>query len=56
MVRIIDAQNTKLKPAFFPRLLATAAEARSMDRTIFIPTEFHLNAPVWILLISAVGP
>ena len=26
VVRIFDALNTKLKPAFFPRLLATAAK------------------------------
>jgi len=26
VVRIVDALNTKLKSAFFPRLLATAAE------------------------------
>ena len=46
VVRIFDALNTKLKSASFPYLLATAAEERSMDRTIFIPTEFHGNAPV----------
>ena len=46
VVRIFDALNTKLKSAFFPRLLATAAEQRSVDRAIFIPTEFHGNAPV----------
>ena len=46
VVRIFDALNTKLKSAFFPRLLATAAEQRSMDRAVFIPTEFHGNAPV----------
>ncbi len=46
VVRIFDALNTKLKSAFLPRLLATAAEERSMDRTVFIPTEFHMNAPV----------
>ena len=46
MVRIIDALNAKLKSPLFPILLATAAEQRSMDRTIFIPTEFHGNAPV----------
>ena len=46
VVRIFDALNTKLKSAFFPRLLATAAEQRSMDWAVFIPTEFHGNAPV----------
>ena len=46
MVRIFDALNTKLKSAFFPRLLATAAEQRTMDWAVFIPTEFHGNAPV----------
>jgi hypothetical protein len=46
MVRIFNALNTKLKSAFFPDLLATAAEHRTVDRTAFIPTEFHWNAPV----------
>jgi hypothetical protein len=46
VVWILDALNTKLKSAFFSRLLATAAEERSMDRTVFIPTEFHGDAPV----------
>jgi hypothetical protein len=46
VVRIFDALNTKLKSAFFPRLLATAAEQRSMDWAVFISTEFHGNAPV----------
>jgi hypothetical protein len=46
MVRIFDALNAQLKSASFPYLLATAAKERSMDRTIFIPTEFHGNAPV----------
>jgi hypothetical protein len=46
MVWIFDALNTKLKSAFFPRLLATAAEQRTMDWAVFIPTEFHGNAPV----------
>jgi hypothetical protein len=46
MVRVFDALNTELKSAFFPRLIATAAEQRTMDRAIFIPTEFHGYAPV----------
>jgi hypothetical protein len=46
VVRIFNALNTKPKSAFFSRLLATAAEERSMDRTVFIPTEFHGDAPV----------
>jgi hypothetical protein len=46
VVRIVDALNTKLKSAFFPHLFATAAEQRTMDWTVFIPTEFHGNAPV----------
>jgi hypothetical protein len=46
MVWIFDALNTKLKSAFFPSLLATAAEQRTMDWAVFIPTEFHGNAPV----------
>jgi len=46
VVWIFDALNTKLKSAFFTHLLPTAAKARSMDRTVFIPTEFHRNAPV----------
>src|SRR5208283_4229813 len=45
VVRIFDALNTKLKSAFFPCLLATAAEQRSMYRTVFIPAEFHGYAP-----------
>jgi hypothetical protein len=53
VVRIFDALNTKLKSAFLPRLLATAAEQRSVDRAVFIPTEFHGNAPVWVVLIAA---
>jgi len=46
VVGIFDALNTKLKRAVFPRLLATAAEQRTMDWAVFIPTEFHGNAPV----------
>jgi hypothetical protein len=46
VVWIFDALNTKLKSAFFPRLLATAAEQRTVNRAEFIPTEFHGNAPV----------
>jgi hypothetical protein len=46
VVRIFDSLNTKLKSAFFPRLLATAAEERSVNWTVFIPTEFHGYAPV----------
>jgi hypothetical protein len=46
MVRIFDALNAKLKSASFPRLLATAAEQGAVDWAIFIPTEFHGNAPV----------
>jgi hypothetical protein len=45
VVGIFDALNTKLKSAFFPSLLATAAEQRTMDWAEFIPTEFHGNAP-----------
>jgi len=47
VVRIFDALNTKLKSAPFPRLLATAAEQGTVDRAVFIPTEFHGYAPVW---------
>src|SRR5271165_6200887 len=32
--------------SFRPRLLPTAAEQRSMDWAVFIPTEFHGYAPV----------
>ena len=46
VVGIFDALNTKLKSAFFSGLLATAAEQRAVDRTEFIPTEFHGYAPV----------
>jgi hypothetical protein len=46
VVRIFDALNTKLKSAFFPSLLATAAEQGAVDRAVFIPTEFHGIAPV----------
>ena len=46
VVRIFDALNAKLKSAAFSHLLATAAEERSMYRTIFIQTEFHGNALV----------
>jgi len=46
VVRIVDALNTQLKSALFPTLLTTTAEQRAMDRTIFIPREFHMNAPV----------
>jgi hypothetical protein len=47
MVRIFDALNTKLKSAFFPRLLATAAKPRPVNRAVFIPTEFHGISPEW---------
>jgi hypothetical protein len=43
---IFDALNTKGKPACFPHMLATAAEQRTVNRAVFIPTEFHGNAPV----------
>jgi hypothetical protein len=43
---IFDALDTKLKSAFFPHLLTTAAEQRTMNRAEFISTEFHGNAPV----------
>ena len=46
VVRIFDTLNTKPQSVFLPNLLATAAGERSVDRTIFIPTEFHRNAPV----------
>ena len=46
VMRIFNALNTKLKPALFPRQLATTAEQRAVDRTVFIPTELHGNAPV----------
>jgi len=46
VVQIFDELNTKLKSALFPRLLTTAAEQRTVDRSILIPTEFHGNAPV----------
>jgi hypothetical protein len=51
MVRIFDAVDTQLKSAFFPRLLATAAEQRAVKRAIFIPTEFHGYAPMRLVLI-----
>ena len=38
---IFDALNTKLKAAVFSGLLAAATEQRAVNRTIFIPTEFH---------------
>jgi hypothetical protein len=43
---IFDALNTKLKSSFFTGLLTTAAEQRPVNWTVFIPTEFHGNAPV----------
>jgi hypothetical protein len=46
VVRIVDPLNAKLKSPFFPRMLATAAEQRTMDWAEFIPTEFHGDAPV----------
>jgi hypothetical protein len=47
VVWIIDAPNTKLKSAFLLAcLLATAAEQGTVNRAVFIPTEFHGNAPV----------
>ena len=46
VVRILDTLDTKPQSAFLPNLLATAAEERSVDRTGFIPTEFHGSAPV----------
>jgi len=53
VVRILDALNAKLKSSFLPRLLAAAAEQRTMDWAVFIPTEFHAYAPVWLVLICA---
>jgi hypothetical protein len=47
VVRVFDALNAKLKSAASPRLLATAAEERSMNRAEFIPTEFHGISPEW---------
>jgi hypothetical protein len=46
VVGIFDTLNAKLKSAFFPCLLAAAAEQRAVDWTIFVATEFHGNAPV----------
>ena len=45
VVRIFDVLDTKPGSAFLTNLLATAAEVRSVNRTVFIPTEFHGNAP-----------
>jgi hypothetical protein len=45
VVGIFDALNTKPKSAFFPSLLATAAEERSMDWAELIATEFHGISP-----------
>jgi hypothetical protein len=56
VVWIFDALNTKLESAFFPGLLATAAEERFVKRAIFIPTEFHGNAPVCVVLICVRWP
>src|SRR5271165_2708227 len=53
VVRIFDALNTKLKSAFFPRLLTTAAEQRAVKGTILIPTEFHGIPPDWRSLAFA---
>jgi hypothetical protein len=46
VVRIFDALNAKPKSAFLLSLFTTAAIKRAVDRTVFIPTEFHGNAPV----------
>ena len=46
VVLVFDALNAKLKSALFPRLLASAAEQRTMDWAVFVPTEFHGYAPV----------
>jgi hypothetical protein len=46
VVRIFDALNPKLKPAFLPHMFPTAAEQRTVDWAVFIPAEFHGNAPV----------
>ncbi len=46
VVWIFDTLNAKLKSAFFPCLLAAAAEQRAVDWTIFVATEFHGSAPV----------
>ena len=49
VMRIFDTLNTKLKSAFFPRLVAPAAEPRTVDWAVFIPSEFHARAPVcWL--------
>jgi hypothetical protein len=41
VVGIFDAPHARLHTCLFPRLLATAAEARAVDGTKFIPAEFH---------------
>jgi hypothetical protein len=46
VVRIVDTLNPTAKPLFLARLVTTAAENRSVDRTEFIATEFHGYAPV----------
>jgi hypothetical protein len=43
VVWVFDVLNTKLKSAFFSGLLAPAAEQRSVERAVFIPTESHGN-------------
>jgi len=47
VVWIFDALDTKLKSTSISRLLATAAEQRTMDWAEFIPTELHGISPEW---------
>jgi hypothetical protein len=45
VVRILDALNTQPQSTFLPRLLAAAAGYGSVDRAVFVPTEFHSFLP-----------
>jgi hypothetical protein len=41
MIRILNAPNTKPKLPCLFGLLTAAAKQRAVDRTEFIPSEFH---------------
>jgi len=43
---IFDALDTEPRLPFLLRLLTSATKQRVVDRAVFIPSEFHGNAPV----------
>lgn len=57
VMRVFYTLDTELHLPFLPNLLPSAAEPRSMDWAVFIPTESHKIAPchvprVWLVIVN----